>query len=794
MYDALHSWETLVEEERGSGRGIAPGKVTLTGAIQRKAAAGRPAAPVEGAASATGMPAAVQAKMEAAFDFDFSAVRIHEGAEAAAVGARAFTRGVDIHFAPGEYAPHAPAGQELLGHELAHVVQQAGGRVAATTQAKGVALNDDDALEREADEQGARAARGEYVGAGRGGGAVAGAVVQRARTGKKQVATKVSGYPTMEGEDADRDDIPFSDRCFAVIVKGIIPALEVLGSDALKEDPRDGQSTGFMIGVALTSDGQLVGATSGAAPDAVLDVLRQFCDRTVRSNVQRDAANEFIEDEDDARRDAKLGRYQIANHNETGGMAGFCAAFKILYANPMLTFVGMAEVVYAPTAKPQPKIASADGTVVTYEHGDAAPSCATCRKALHGLLQRGRDMRAPKPRKGISGPTAQELLAKARHDMSGYAEYLPQIPDALLKLLGGLSDKQRGAAGKLLAKLGAELAEPMRLAAEFIGQDLDMLANDRHLLNLLKTVNDSMADVSRLLSMSVNDGTKEERTGVEGLLRSYVQNLEALARGTSALVAYVDSLRVEDDGGGGAPSSGTLGSMLPKDTEQDVAEAVARWRDLELPGDIAEVSFAMLNMERKGVVDLYDQDNALWFLDLATGKLTRDQASDDERDEASDRDERSDEEDPEFELAAQENFTVAVGAICTYMQVNNASGRRNNCLIHSIGDAAGVAVTAEHIRTIRQRAGDADGYLGTASIPDIVDVLGVARPICVIATMGHGGGNRFAVEDVGDGANPIYVINANDIHFGWGTVKGEFQVERPEVEDAIVIDFAAAAH
>ena len=36
--------------------------------------------------------------------------------------------------------------------------------------------------------------------------------------------------------------------------------------------------------------------------------------------------------------------------------------------------------------------------------------------------------------------------------------------------------------------------------------------------------------------------------------------------------------------------------------------------------------------------------------------------------------------------------------------------------------------------------------------------------------------------------------HANDIHFGWGTVKGEFQVERPEVEDAIVIDFAAAAH
>ncbi len=158
--------------------------------------------------------------------------------------------------------------------------QQVGGDNAATTQAKGVAVNDDDALEREADEQGVRgAARGEYVGAGRGGGAVAGAVVQRARTGKKQVATKVSGYPTMEGEDADPATTSRSpDRCFAVIVKGIIPALDMLGPDALKEDPRDGQSTGFKDVVALTSDGQLVGATSGAAPDAVLDVLRRFCD------------------------------------------------------------------------------------------------------------------------------------------------------------------------------------------------------------------------------------------------------------------------------------------------------------------------------------------------------------------------------------------------------------------------------------------------------------------------------------------------------------------------------------
>ena len=109
------------------------------------------------------MDAAVQSRMEDAFDADFSAVRIHQGERASALGARAYTQGTDIHFAPGRYQPDSPAGQALLGHELTHVVQQSQGRVNATVQMKGVGVNDDRGLEREADEMGARVARGERV-------------------------------------------------------------------------------------------------------------------------------------------------------------------------------------------------------------------------------------------------------------------------------------------------------------------------------------------------------------------------------------------------------------------------------------------------------------------------------------------------------------------------------------------------------------------------------------------------------------------------------------------------------
>ena len=66
--------------------------------------------------------------MEARFGQDFSGVRLHTDATAAAsaesIGALAYTSGKDIVFAPGGYAPRTPHGLHLLAHELTHVVQQ----------------------------------------------------------------------------------------------------------------------------------------------------------------------------------------------------------------------------------------------------------------------------------------------------------------------------------------------------------------------------------------------------------------------------------------------------------------------------------------------------------------------------------------------------------------------------------------------------------------------------------------------------------------------------------------------
>lgn len=127
------------------------------------------------------LPDAVRAKMERAFRTDFSSVRIFESLDATSIGALAFTRGTDIFFAPGRYQPETQKGQELLGHELAHVVQQSQGKVHATTQAKGVAINDDASLEHEADVQGKLAADGEVAIAGQSHAATAASSVGQAK-------------------------------------------------------------------------------------------------------------------------------------------------------------------------------------------------------------------------------------------------------------------------------------------------------------------------------------------------------------------------------------------------------------------------------------------------------------------------------------------------------------------------------------------------------------------------------------------------------------------------------------
>ncbi|HEY5864047.1 MAG TPA: DUF4157 domain-containing protein [Candidatus Tectomicrobia bacterium] len=128
--------------------------------MQAKAPGGVESFPVALRPKGGGMPLPepVRAKMEEAFSADFSDVRVHVGSEATAIGAIAYTWGTHIHFAPGHYNPWSQHGQEVLGHELWHVVQQKAGRV-RNPYGSGVAVVQDHALEAEADRMGRQAAQ-----------------------------------------------------------------------------------------------------------------------------------------------------------------------------------------------------------------------------------------------------------------------------------------------------------------------------------------------------------------------------------------------------------------------------------------------------------------------------------------------------------------------------------------------------------------------------------------------------------------------------------------------------------
>ena len=96
-----------------------------------------------------GLPYQLQHGVESLSGVDMSQVRVHYNSpKPAQLQAHAYAQGRDIHLGPGQ--------EGYLPHEAWHVVQQAKGRVRATAQLKGVGVNDDPALEREADVMGGR--------------------------------------------------------------------------------------------------------------------------------------------------------------------------------------------------------------------------------------------------------------------------------------------------------------------------------------------------------------------------------------------------------------------------------------------------------------------------------------------------------------------------------------------------------------------------------------------------------------------------------------------------------------
>ena len=115
---------------------------TLTAELGRRRGGGAP------------LPVGLATDLGRPLGAELSAVRVHTDARADGLArslqAEAFTHGPDVFFSAGAYAPTTPRGQDLLAHELAHVVQSASG--SPTRPAGTLVGRADDAAERHADE------------------------------------------------------------------------------------------------------------------------------------------------------------------------------------------------------------------------------------------------------------------------------------------------------------------------------------------------------------------------------------------------------------------------------------------------------------------------------------------------------------------------------------------------------------------------------------------------------------------------------------------------------------------
>jgi hypothetical protein len=105
------------------------------------------------------IPSGLLQVLERLFACDLSDVRIVESDAPDRIGARAFACGSQIHVRRIADVVASPEGWWLLGHELAHVVQQRSGRVCAPSHPAEIVVLQDPALEREANRMGDAAVR-----------------------------------------------------------------------------------------------------------------------------------------------------------------------------------------------------------------------------------------------------------------------------------------------------------------------------------------------------------------------------------------------------------------------------------------------------------------------------------------------------------------------------------------------------------------------------------------------------------------------------------------------------------
>lgn len=117
---------------------------------------GTSSVPIQRKPNQTGLSDNLKSGIESLSGTDISDVKVHYNSpKPAQLNAHAYAQGTDIHVASGQ-EKHVP-------HEAWHVVQQKQGRVQPTTSVNGAQVNDNPALEKEADVMGSKALQAKAI-------------------------------------------------------------------------------------------------------------------------------------------------------------------------------------------------------------------------------------------------------------------------------------------------------------------------------------------------------------------------------------------------------------------------------------------------------------------------------------------------------------------------------------------------------------------------------------------------------------------------------------------------------
>lgn len=403
-------------------------------------------------ARGSGQPLAegVRAPMEQAMGADFSRVRVHTDPQAdqlsRSLNAHAFTTGEDLFFRDGAFRPQSDEGEELLAHELAHVVQQMEPGVQRriqrridqmpegyfdnltpghlvtlrnlTTYSYVLPVNSRGQTFEEVvteflaifpQENDVKMAWKEFQRLLPANQTEALECLKAISDHINQVVKQHPSYPNPVHDKrvgSDHSDhshsVPQSERSTNLVTQ-LHQALK--GEDIYKEKydergQKTGELSGYMIGVMVGVDGQAYASCSGSPPKGFKTVVEKLGMIFVTVEIDAEMAKQRVLAEAQPHT-VRFGtgddkhRVHDPQSGEMGPTIGQCAAPKLLQAliergiSQGTTPLSLTEMWIAPDDTPV-KIPNDKGKVIRYYDGDIVPSCLSCQQLvplIHETLQ-----------------------------------------------------------------------------------------------------------------------------------------------------------------------------------------------------------------------------------------------------------------------------------------------------------------------------------------------------------------------------------------------------------------------